>query len=168
VPGHPSDEAISDALGGAIPAPPGVTRSGVAFWQRETCVTEGLDRNRTAAVLARASGAFILPFMGPVAMTTAVPGPNGLVSPECFPEHVVTAMLQVCHDVDAALAGADDGFTTPGLSAWWAGRVRETGHLADVMDLPDNWPYPPVTDPVAELFRKLGLQVADAPNAVGT
>jgi hypothetical protein len=144
---HPTPEAVSDALGGAMAAPLifGV-RNNRAMWVRETCVSEGLDRNTLASVLAVvfAGTGQIIPVVGPAVFTRLVwvDDPHGMQTgmPEGFPAEVSAPMFTVTEDIRHALAGFDDGFSSPPLSGEWSAMVRATAERCRMEPLPDGYP----------------------------
>jgi hypothetical protein len=163
---HPTPQAVSDALGGAMAAPlifgP---RGNRAMWVRETCVAEGLDRNVLASVLAVvfAGTGQIIPVVGPAVFTRLVwvDDPHGMQMgmPEGFPAEVAAPMFTVTEDIRHALAGHDDGFSSPPLSQEWPPMVRATAERCRIEPIPDDYPMMgevrTETDPV---WRALGRQ----------
>jgi hypothetical protein len=146
VPEHPYPAAVSDAIGGAFPVPVYLSPN-CAYWVRESCATEGLDRNVLATTLGNVVSGKTLPILGPAVLTTitwhhhlsptgaAVGAGTGLgqVAAEGF--------MNILSDLHHALTGHSDGFIGEGLDESWADNVRRIGEAGLAAPIPDGWPY---------------------------
>lgn len=160
VAGHPRHGAISDALGGAIPAPLDLPSAQCAVWVRESGASEGLDRNIVASVLCATLGAGPMAVLGPAVLTTILWQPDGSGVAECIPENAIQDLRGVMDDIQRALAGHDHGFTHPRLEQdGWPARARRVAEMARVAPIPDGYPGGDNDDgdPVSGLLRKAGL-----------
>lgn len=173
---HPRAAIVSDALGGAIPAPIPLPNSGCIMWVRETCHDpERMDRNVLATILGVIiTGGWAVPLLGPVAVTlcTVAPAPGGRVGSvraAGMPPETLTPLSIMASDCRRALDGFDDGFVGEGLDGLWAARTRDVGDRILGLEVPPGYPYGVGVgsdDPVAVLMRKLGLGHRFAPVAV--
>jgi hypothetical protein len=158
---HPTVPLISDALGGAVPAPIVTADGRFAAWVRETGGTEGLPRNDLAFLIMQILGRtpMTTPVLGPAVVTFVAwqtrsehgqPLPMPLGTPEGFQPDVMDALATMAADVRLALSGADAGFSTDTMDARWATAVRTSALRSHLVPVPDDYPYNTMR-PVAQL-----------------
>ncbi len=143
---HPTPEAISDAIGGALAVPIFLGRSG-ALWVRETGATEGLERNIEATLISQVvNGDEGVPILGPAVLTQVVwtQAPTGATAALAEGWHSdggAQKWAMIVGDLRHAIEGHDAGFSDLDLDAEWAGKIRRAAAECRRVPIPDGWPY---------------------------